>query len=150
MGEGQVITVDIKRLHDLSHPRVTYLIGSSTSDETVAEVRKRVASCSGPVMVILDSDHSRDHVRRELECYAALVTPGSYCLVQDGVVDTLSVFRSYRPGPLPAIEDFVKSHDEFEVDRERSDRFLITYHPKGWLRRKKEMDHAEPAGAGDA
>jgi cephalosporin hydroxylase len=136
MGTGKVVTVDIAQLHNLSHPRVTYLIGSSISGEVVEEVRKNVASCPGPVMVILDSDHSRDHVLRELECYAPLVTPGSYCLVQDGVIDTLPTFRVGRPGPLPAIEDFVKSNDAFEVDIERSERFLITHHPKGWLRRK--------------
>lgn len=138
MGQGQVVTVDVERLHDLSHPRVTYLIGSSTSVEVVEVVRKKAASCSGPVMVILDSDHSTDHVRRELECYAPLVSPGSYCLVQDGVIDTLETFRPNRPGPLPAIEDFLKSHAEFELDSERCERFLITHHPKGWLRRKPE------------
>lgn len=137
LGDGQVVTVDIERLHNLSHPRVTYLIGSSVSQEIVDAVRKRAAACSGPVMVILDSDHSRDHVRRELECYAPLVTPGSYCLVQDGVIDTLPTFRGCGPGPLPAIEEFLKSTDEFELDNERSERFLITHHPKGWLRRKR-------------
>lgn len=136
MGTGEVVTVDIARLHDLSHPRVTYLFGSSISGEVVEEVRKKAASHTGPVMVILDSDHSRDHVRKELECYAPLVTPGSYCLVQDGVIDTLSPFRAGRPGPLPAIEDFLKSNDAFELDIERCERFLITHHPKGWLRRK--------------
>jgi cephalosporin hydroxylase len=136
MGAGQVVTVDIARLHDLSHPRVTYLIGSSTSGEVLEEVEKKVASCPGPVIVILDSDHSRDHVRRELELYARFVTPGSYCLVQDGVIDTLPTFHAARPGPLRAIEDFLKSDDEFELDIERSERFLITHHPKGWLRRK--------------
>ena len=136
MGEGEVVTVDIKRLHDLSHPRVTYLIGSSTSEEVLEVVRRRAAACRGPVMVILDSDHRRDHVRRELEYYAPLVTPGSYCLVQDGVIDTLSVCGDGRPGPLPAIEDFLRSSDDFELDAERCERFLITHHPKGWLRRK--------------
>jgi cephalosporin hydroxylase len=136
MGKGQVVTIDIERKHNLSHPRITYLIGSSTSEEVLAVVRKKAAACTGPVMVILDSDHSRDHVRRELECYAPLVTPGSYCLVQDGVIDTTSVFRSDRPGPLPAIEDFLRSSDAFEIDTERCERFLITHHPKGWLRRK--------------
>ncbi len=135
MNHGEVITIDIKNLHDISHPRVTYLIGNSTSDEIVAEVQKRVAACSGPVMVILDSDHSREHVLRELECFTPLVTAGSYCLVQDGIVDTLSLLKSFRPGPLPAIREFVKSHKEFEIDRERSERFLITSHPEGWLRR---------------
>ncbi len=136
MGRGEVVTVDIARLHELSHPRVTYLIGSSVAPEILEEVRRRAAAAAGPVMVILDSDHSRDHVRQELACYAPLVTPGSYCLVQDGVIDTLRPFRRDRPGPLPAIEEFLRSTTEFELDAERTDRFLITHHPKGWLRRK--------------
>lgn len=145
MGEGQVVTVDIERLHSLSHPRITYLIGSSTSPEIVEVVQKKAAACSGPVMVILDSDHSRDHVRLELECYAPLVTPGSYCLVQDGVIDTLSNCRAWRPGPLPAIEDFLRSTDDFELDVERCERFLITHHPKGWLRRKPALEKSTPS-----
>jgi cephalosporin hydroxylase len=136
MGQGEVVTIDVEKRHELSHPRVTYLIGDSTSDEVLAKVREKSARCSGPVMVILDSDHSQAHVRREIERYAPLVTPGSYCLVQDGVIDTLSVFRSYRPGPLPAIEEFLRSTQEFELDAARSERYLVTHHPKGWLRRK--------------
>lgn len=146
MGHGEVVTVDIERLHDLSHPRITFLIGSSTSKEVLEVVGMRAAACAGPVMVILDSDHSRDHVRRELESYAPLVTPGSYCLVQDGVIDTLSVFRDGRPGPLPAIEDFLRSSDAFEVDVERCERFLITHHPKGWLRRKPAPETVHISG----
>jgi cephalosporin hydroxylase len=136
MGKGSVVTIDIERMHDLSHPRITYLIGSSTSGEVVETVRKRAAGSKGPVMVILDSDHSQQHVRCELECYTPLVTPGSYCLVQDGVIDTLSRFRSFRPGPLPAIEEFLRTNQDFDLDEERSKRFLISHHPKGWLRRK--------------
>ena len=88
-------------------------------------------------MVILDSDHSKDHVFKELELYAPLVTPGSFILVQDGVVDTLPRFRQLRPGPLPAIKQFLEGHPEFEVDVERNERFLITHHPWGWLRRTR-------------
>ena len=148
MGEGQVVTIDVERMHNLSHPRITYLIGSSTSEEVLAIVRRKAAACTGPVMVILDDDHSRDHVRRELECYAPLVTPGSYCLVQDGVIDTTSRFRSQQPGPLPAIEDFLRSSDDFEIDAERCERFLITHHPNGWLRRKRAIKQcSEPLAA---
>jgi cephalosporin hydroxylase len=136
LGHGEVVTIDIGRLHNLSHPRVTYLIGSSTAPEVIAAVRKRAAAVTGPVLVILDSDHSEPHVRRELECYADFVTPGSYCLVQDGVIDTLSIFKGGRPGPLRAIEGFLRATDAFELDSERAQRFLITHHPKGWLRRK--------------
>jgi cephalosporin hydroxylase len=142
MRHGEIVTIDVERLHTLSHPRITYLIGSSTSTEIVEVVRKRATAAVGPVMVILDSDHAEDHVRRELEYYAPLVTPGSYCLVQDGVIDTLPIFRRGRPGPLPAIEDFLRSSDAFELDSERSERFLITHHPKGWLRRKEASQDA--------
>lgn len=136
LGEGRIITVDVERLHELSHPRITYLIGSSTSPEIFELVRKEAAACGGPILVILDSDHSQSHVRAELNLYAPLVTPGSYCLVQDGVIDSLPIFSADRPGPLPAIEDFLRTNTDFEVDHERSERFLITHHPKGWLRRK--------------
>jgi cephalosporin hydroxylase len=136
MGRGSVITIDVEKLHNLTHPRVSCLIGSSISDEIVRQVQKRVDAVKGPVMVILDSDHSEQHVRRELECYGPMVTAGSYCLVQDGVVDTQPVFRRSRPGPLPAIESFLRTTSLFELDEERTDRFLITHHPKGWLKRK--------------
>jgi cephalosporin hydroxylase len=136
LGSGSIVTIDIEKLHDLTHPRVTCLLGSSTSPEILAVVRDRVAKSRGPVMVILDSDHSEAHVSRELACYTPLVTPGSYCLVQDGVIDTLPFFKAARPGPLPAIDAFLRTTTDFELDRERCQRFLITHHPHGWLRRK--------------
>jgi cephalosporin hydroxylase len=136
IGSGEIITVDIRKLHELRHPRITFLVGSTTSREVYDRVAEVALRSNGPVMVILDSDHSHEHVLRELELYAPLVTPGSYCLVQDGVIDVLPCFKGDRPGPLGAIERFLKSHDEFEIDYFKCERFLITHHPKGWLRRK--------------
>jgi cephalosporin hydroxylase len=136
LGEGRVLTIDVEKYHDLQHPRIDFLLGSSTDPDIVARVREITASIEGPVMVILDGDHSRDHVAVELELYAPLVTPGSFLLSQDGIVDQLGVFRDHRPGPLPANEAFLRQHPEFELDRERNERFLLTYHPVGWLRRR--------------
>ena len=136
MGQGSVLTMDVQKLHQLTHPRITCLIGDSTSEPIVEAVRSRVKQVRGPVLVTLDSEHTFAHVRKELECYAPLVTPGSFCLVQDGVIDTLSMFRGGRPGPLAAIEDFLRTNADFELDEERSRKFLISHHPKGWLRRK--------------
>jgi len=137
LGQGEVVSIDVERMHDRRHPRVTFLIGSSTSPEILAQVRTAVERVRGPVFVILDSDHSQAHVARELEAYAPLVTPGSYLLVQDGVIDTLPVFAHGRPGPLPAIHAFLRTHPEFEVDHAKSERFLVTHHPSGWLRRRE-------------
>jgi len=135
MGSGRVLTVDLHKMHDIVHPRVDFLLGSSVSDAIVAKVRERAQAARGPIMVILDSDHSENHVFGEMELYAPLVTPGSFLLVQDGVTDVLSMGRWDRPGPLPAIKRFLAGHPEFEVDHERCERFLITHHPLGWLRR---------------
>jgi cephalosporin hydroxylase len=75
LGHGRVVTVDMERMHELEHPRAEFLIGSSTSDEIAGQIRERAERAAGPVMVVLDSDHAEDHVRRELELYAPLVTP---------------------------------------------------------------------------
>src|ERR1022692_797789 len=106
LGHGDVITIDVQKMHDLSHPRITFLLGSSLAPQIVAAVQARVAQTQGPILVTLDSDHAEEHVRQELACYAPLVTPGSYCLVQDGIIDTLPMFAAGRPGPLAAIGDF--------------------------------------------
>ena len=135
-GDGHVVTIDIERLADFEHPRVTFLVGSSTDAGIVDQVRAIVAARRPrSVLVMLDSDHRRAHVLAEALAYADLVTPGSYLFVQDGVIDELPTMRRDRPGPLRAIEEFVGLDPRFEIDHERSERYLIGHSPSGWLRR---------------
>jgi cephalosporin hydroxylase len=137
MQHGRVITVDIEKQHNLFHPRITYLIADCAAPETVARIRAEAEKTNGPVFVVLDSDHTADHVYKEMIAYAPLVTPGSYLHVQDGVIDQIPNLRKkWGAGPLRAIEKFLPDHPEFEVDSARTSKFLITHHPKGWLRRK--------------
>src|SRR5688572_13169795 len=75
LGHGEIITIDVARMHDIVHPRITFLLGSSTAPQVIDQVRERAARANGPVMVTLDSDHRADHVRAELNAYAPLVTP---------------------------------------------------------------------------
>jgi cephalosporin hydroxylase len=135
MGQGTVISVDIKKFHDLSHPRITFLIGDCASEDVVTRIRAVAENVEGPILVMLDSDHSAEHVSKELRAYAPLVTLGSFLHVQDGVIDLQRQFVDARPGPLRAIEDFLSANPAFQADSARSARFLITHHPKGWLRR---------------
>ncbi|MEJ7804280.1 MAG: CmcI family methyltransferase [Candidatus Limnocylindria bacterium] len=135
MGTGQIITVDILKLHELQHPRVEFVIGSSTDDVVIEHIREAASKAEGAVMVILDGLHDCDHVAKELELYAPLVTPGSLLLSQDGIIDQLGMFADSRPGPLPANRDFLDRHPEFEYDQKRNEQFLLTHHPIGWLRR---------------
>lgn len=136
LGHGRVITVDVERLHSLEHHRVDFLIGSSVDEEILLAMREGARTADGPVMVVLDSDHSAAHVLQEMRAYAPLVTPGSLMLVQDGVIDTLPLFGASRPGPLAAIEAFLAETSDFELDTRLDKRFLITHHPSGWLRRR--------------
>lgn len=136
MGQGRVVTIDVERLHELSHERITFLLGNSVAPTIVNEVQRIVETVRGPIIVILDSCHTAEHVFEELKCYSRFVTPNSYCLVQDGVIDCLFAFRGDRPGPLRAVNRFMRTNEDFVVDRERCKRFLITHHPQGWLKRK--------------
>ena len=135
LGSGRVVTVDVERLHEYQHPRVQFLIGSSVDPAVVHRMREAAQAADGPVMVILDSDHSEAHVAAELEAYAPLVTDGSLLLVQDGVIDVLPIFAMERPGPLGAIRRFLATHPEFQLDEALDRRFLVTHHPAGWLRK---------------
>jgi cephalosporin hydroxylase len=135
-GDGHVVTIDVERMVSFEHPRITFLTGSSTSDEILDHVRA-IAGERIPktVLVLLDSDHSAPHVLEEMKRYAGFVTPGSYLFVQDGCIDELPSVLHGQPGPLVAIREFVKSDDRFVVDRERSERYLISHSPSGWLKR---------------
>ena len=76
---GQVISIDIQHRANLSsHPRLTYLTGSSTARETVETVKGRAAQ--GQTLVILDSDHSRAHVLAELQAYASVIRCSVFAL----------------------------------------------------------------------
>jgi cephalosporin hydroxylase len=85
-------------------------------------------------LVILDSDHSRAHVLRELELFAPRVPPGGYVVVEDSNANGNPVLPDFGPGPREAIEEFLAAHPEFEADRSR-EKFLMTFNPGGYLRR---------------
>lgn len=134
IGGGRIITIDtVKYPGTRQHPRIEYINLSSTSPECLDLVKSKLRS-NDRVMVILDSDHSERHVTRELELYPDLVTKGQYLIVEDTNVNGHPVFRSHGPGPMEALEKFLRTDSRFEVDEHR-ERFMLTFFPKGWLRR---------------
>jgi cephalosporin hydroxylase len=98
----------------------------------VAEVTRRVGGKR--TIVILDSDHRRDHVLAELRAYSPLVGVGSYLIVQDTDVNGHPVMESFGPGPMEAVEAFLRGNAAFRSDRSR-ERLLFTLAPKGYLKR---------------
>jgi cephalosporin hydroxylase len=135
LGHGNVVTVELNERDNLpEHPRIEYLVGSSTAPEIVERIRARAADADGPVLVVLDSYHGRDHVIGELEAYHSLVTPGSYLIVEDTAHNGHPIKKGWGPGPWEAVEVFLAEHPEFVPDRAR-ERYLHTSDPRGFLRR---------------
>ncbi len=134
LNSGQIVTIDIEsREGRPEHPRVTYLTGSSVSPDIVDQVRD-LARAGGPVLVLLDSDHSYDHVLAELRAYRAIVTLGSYLIVEDTNLNGHPVEPEHGPGPMEAVETFLRDHREFAHDS-AMDKFLLTFNPGGYLKR---------------
>ena len=134
VGKGRIITVDIeKREKRPDHPRINYLTGSSTDPEIIARVQSLIRP-SEVIMVVLDSDHHKDHVFQEMRLYSPLVTVGSYLVVEDGNINGHPVLSSFGPGPAEAIEKFLSSSVDFVVDKAR-EKLLMTFNPGGYLKR---------------
>jgi cephalosporin hydroxylase len=133
IGKGRIITIDVSVAykHRVDHPRISYIHGSSVSEQTLATVRE-AATGATRVLVILDSDHSRDHVLAELHAYAPLVTPGSYLVVEDTNINGHPVAPDFGPGPMEAVDEFLAEQSGFEIDQE-CEKFLLTSNPRGYL-----------------
>jgi cephalosporin hydroxylase len=154
IGRGRVIGVDIEirphnrraiEAHEMSH-LITLLEGSSTSSNVVQQVHSLVKS-SEVVLVILDSNHSKQHVADELEAYCDLVTTDSYIVATDGLMKDLSDSPKGKAEwswdhPAAAAAEFVVSHPDFVLEQppwpfnESDLTENITHWPGAWLRRK--------------
>ncbi len=87
-------------------------------------------------MVVLDSDHHRDHVLNELRLYNGLVSPGCYLIVEDTHFNGHPILPKFGPGPFEAVDEFLRTNTAFVRDRTR-ERFLLTFNPGGYLKRLK-------------
>ena len=144
----EVIGLDIDiRTHNRkeieSHPmfkRITMFEGDSTSPEIAKQVYD-VAKKHEKILVCLDSNHTHDHVLKELKLYAPLVSVGSYCVVFDTVIEDLpdDMFpdRPWGHGnnPKTAVHEYLKDHPEFIIDKSIEQKLLVTVAPSGYLKR---------------
>ena len=145
--KGKVIGVDIDiRPHNRSaiesHPlafRIELVQGSSIDQLTLDQVKKYIHP-DKKVMVILDSNHTHDHVLKELDIYSPLVTKGCYLVVMDTGIDNMPAdYFPDRPwgegnNPKTAVHQFLKSDKRFEIDKDIPNKLLITVAPDGYLK----------------
>ena len=124
------------------YPRLRIFDGSSIDEKIASVIAEKAATCQR-VMVVLDSNHTHEHVLGELNLYAPLVSVGSYCVVFDTVIEDLDgvefVDRPWGKGdnPKTAVAEFMKTNSDFIVDYAIDEKLLISAAPGGYLKRVK-------------
>lgn len=143
MDDGLIISVDHSGNKYMSadadppgHPgcEVVYLRSGSLSPNTTYAINNLIGS-DWPIMVILDSNHEKDHVLQELKIYSPYVSPDQYLIVEDTNTDT--VIDGFGPGPKAAVHEFLKSTDRFIIDKDREKKFGFSFNEDGYLIRVK-------------
>ena len=143
------IDIDIRehnRIAIEAHPmanRIDMIQGSSIAQDIITQVHEYSKNYK-KILISLDSNHTHDHVLSELEAYAPLTSVDSYCVVFDSIIEDLpaDMFpdRPWGPGdnPKTAVWEYLKTHDEFEIDKSIQNKLLITVAPDGYLKRVKQ------------
>lgn len=152
IGHGEVLGIDIDiRKHNReeieNHPmfkRIEMIQGSSIDPAIVAEVATHTID-KKMILVLLDSNHTHEHVLAELEMYSPFVSLNSYIIVYDTIVENLP--KNYLPGlprpwgigdnPMSAMHAFLEKNSQFEIDKSINNKLLISVAPDGYLKRVK-------------
>lgn len=152
IGKGEVLGIDIDiREHNKSaienhamYKRIKMIQGSSIDPDIVARVKQH-SEGKETILVVLDSNHTHEHVLAELQIYAPFVSLNSYVVVYDTIVEKLP--NNYLPGhvrpwgigdnPLTAVNSFIETNQQFEIDKSINNKLLISVAPDGYLKRIK-------------
>jgi cephalosporin hydroxylase len=153
LGKGEVVGVDIDHsVFQPSHDRFHLITGDSANDDVISQVRSK---CEGKrVMLVHDGIHTRDGVLTDLRNYSEFISPGSYFIVEDGIIGVTGYIGGGEAAslagnflvprldtPLQAIEQFIAENDEFEIDKSR-EKYILTDNPNGYLRRREKTPAA--------
>jgi cephalosporin hydroxylase len=139
MGKGRIVSVDLwdeksgMGTPQFTNKRIQWIKGSSTDPKIVKQV-KALIKPTDRVMLALDSDHTAEHVLKELKLYGPLVTSGCYCVVDDTNLGGHPIMNASVPGPGPyaAVQEYVAQEKSFSIDQSRH-KFWMTWSPNGFL-----------------
>jgi len=151
IGRGEVLGIDVdirehNRIEIEKHSlnkRIKMIEGSSIDKNVVEQVYEHTKNKKN-VLVILDSNHTHEHVLQELDLYSPLVTKGSYLVVLDTIIEDMpEKFFKNKPwgkgnNPKTAVREFLKKNDRFKIDKKLENKLLITVAPNGYLKCVKD------------
>lgn len=135
-GAGRVISIDVDPASNVvrAHPIIDFLLGDSASPAMIDRLRSMLPPHRGPLFAILDSDHSKAHVLRELNAFLPLLRQGDYLVVEDTCINGHPVRPAFGPGPYEAVEEFLSKHaEQFVHDHAREAKFGFTAAPRGYF-----------------
>ncbi|MBC8502035.1 MAG: cephalosporin hydroxylase family protein [Nitrosopumilus sp.] len=147
IGNGEVLGIDIDiRSHNKKSienhflsKRIQMIEGSSVDKETVSKVEE-IAKEKKRILVILDSNHTHEHVLKELELYSKFVKKDSYLIVLDTIIEDMADDSfpdrpwNKKNNPKTAVWEFLKNNDRFKIDKKIQNKLLITVAPDGYLK----------------
>lgn len=121
--------------------RLTLINGDTTGADTIKKIKKIIGK-SKKLLVVLDSNHTHEHVLKELELYSPMVGKGYYMICDDTFVEDIkgpskiNTDRPWGPGnnPETARREFLKKNKRFEVDKILENKLLISCNPNGYLK----------------
>ena len=132
--KGPVVSIDVDGLSNQAgtRPGIHFLLGDSAATPIVDQALGLLPAKRGPLFLILDSDHSRDHVLRELRAWVPQLRGGDYLVVEDTIVNGHPVRPEHGPGPMEAIRDFLAESPGLLVhDRAREAKFGASFAARG-------------------
>ena len=140
--DGHIYSIDLDDTPTRpTHPRITYLYGSSIDPAIAARVELK-----GPVLLNLDSNHLASHVLAELELWAPRVPVGDWLLVEDTngspvIEDPLTGQLEQVEGPMAAVMEYLAKHPGEFLRDVVCERYWLTMNPHGWLQRVRGCEH---------
>lgn len=135
LDKGITITIDIEKQITPRHERIKYIIGSSIDKQIIKEIQYLINN-KEKVMVILDSDHSKEHVLKELTIYSEFVSVSSYLIIEDTNINGHPVLPNFGNGPMEAVDEFLKNNINFIRDKNK-EKYFLSFNPRGFLKRVK-------------
>ena len=143
MQQGRIVSIDLQDeksgmgIPKFKHKRINFFKGNSVDPGVIKKIKAMIKP-TDRVMVNLDSDHTAEHVLKELKIYGPMVTPGCYMIIDDTNLGGHPIMNQNIPGPGPwtAVVEYLQKDKSFEIDQSRH-KFYMTWCPNGFLRKKE-------------